>query len=431
MFFLIPEILKMKKDIRSSRKELDRLRLNLFKNQIRNIYENVPYYRETFQKLNIVPENFRELNDIQKLPIVSKQDINGNFSMFLNKNIDLKNCYKNHTSGSTGQPFSTYFDQKSWVRKKYLSKLRARIACGMRPGERVAIFESEPPAKLELKNRQYPLKQLLLKVNFFSIFDDMETALKQLMAFKPQNAYGPQNYFFHLARNVKKTGRTLPFLKRVYTSSEYCEGSITQFIKEVLQVELYDIYGSTEFKEVAWQCEEHQGYHINEDEVVCEILNGDKPARSGKIGDIVLTDLRNRVMPLIRYRIHDRGKLLKGSCRCGRTFSLMLPMAGRASEYIILPDGEKVSPFLFTTSIENFKGLLQYQLIQESGTDLSVNLITDENAGNKICRDIEKIIKHITKGQMQILVRKTDRILPEKNGKFKVVKNMISSKPSP
>ncbi|RJP84779.1 MAG: phenylacetate--CoA ligase family protein [Desulfobacteraceae bacterium] len=425
MFFLIPEVFQMKKHLRSPRKNLDRLRLCLFKKQMRNIYENVPYYREIFQRLNIVPEDFKHIDDIQKLPIVSKKDINGNLNIFLNENIELWDCYKSHTSGSTGQPFLTYFDKKSWIRKKYLSKLRARMACGMRPGERVAVFESELSGQLESRNRKHPLQQFFLKIKYFSIFDDVAAAIEHLIAFRPQNVYGPQSFLFHLARGIKKTGRTLPFLKRVYTSAEYRESSVTQFIKDVLKVEVYDIYGSTEFKEVAWECERHQGYHINEDEVLCEILDGGKPAPIGEVGDIVLTDLKNTAMPLIRYRIHDRGKLLQAPCRCGRTFSIMLPVGGRASEYILLPDGERISPYRFTTAIEKFKGLLQYQLIQESETDLFVNVIIDSNVGNETCRNIEETIINITRGQMRVIVRKTERILPEENGKFKVVKNML------
>jgi phenylacetate-CoA ligase len=171
---------------------------------------------------------------------------------------------------------------------------------------------------------------------------------------------------------------------------------------------------------------------MNEDEVICEIMNENRPAMPGEIGDIVLTDLQNQAMPLIRYRIHDRGRILSEPCGCGRTFSLMLPVAGRASEYIQLPDGEKISPYRFTTAIEQFKGLLQYQLTQQSETDIAVNVITDDKTGAETCMNIEQTIQGITKGLMQVTVQKTDRISPEENGKFKVVKNMlIEKKPFP
>lgn len=431
MFYLLPEIYQMKKNLRTSRKDLDRLRLTLLQKQIRNIYENVPFYREVFQKFNLVPEDINRIQDLKKLPVITKEDIRNNRDKFFNRKMNPEKCFHSFSSGSTGQPFASHFDRRSWIRKKFLSKLRARFACGMRQGQRVAIFESEPAQNLEKRNGFHPLRDLFLQVRYFSIFDDIEHLVIQLADFKPQNAYGPQSFFFHFAREIQKNNQQLSFLKRIYTSSEYGQKHAAQFIKSILQVEIYDVYGSTEFKEVSWECEQHQGYHINEDEIVCEILNEDRPALPGKIGDIVLTDLRNHAMPLIRYRIHDRGRLLSGNCRCGRTFSLMQPVAGRASEYIRLPGGEKISPYRFTTAIEKFEGLLQYQLIQQSETDIIIQMIIEKRSGTDTSMKIEQTIKNITKGLMQVSVQKTDRIFPEENGKFKVVKNTLREIPLP
>ena len=125
---------------------------------------------------------------------------------------------------------------------------------------------------------------------------------------------------------------------------------------------MYDVYGSTEFKEVAWECDRHEGYHINEDEVIVEILRMENPSLQELSAILCITDLRNKVMPLIRYQMYDKGMLINEKCNCGRTFALMKPYAGRSSEYIILPNDEILSPYLFTTSIEKIKGLLQYQV---------------------------------------------------------------------
>jgi phenylacetate-CoA ligase len=169
----------------------------------------------------------------------------------------------------------------------------------------------------------------------------------------------------------------------------------------------------------------HEGYHINEDEVIVEVLHNGKPAGPGVIGSIVITDLRNRAMPLIRYQMHDKGMLLGKKCSCGRTFALMKPYAGRSSEYIILPNDEILSPYLFTTGIENIKGLLQYQVVQTSKKKIVVRVITAGNEFGKIASDIEKILKAVTAQLMEIEVQKDTDIDVEENGKFKVVKNLI------
>lgn len=428
MLYLAPEIYQMKKNLRLSRDKLDHLRLNLFKAQIVNIYENIPFYREFFKKQNLFPRDFNGLKDLKKLPIVTKEDIRDTPEMFLNVKMDQLKFFKSHTSGSTGEPFWSYFDKQCWLRKKYLSKLRARFACGMSIGEKVAVFESEPVEKLELLNKKRSIRDFFLHISYFSIFEDIEKGLEKLRLFKPQNVYGPPSYFFQLAQLVKERNRPVFFLKRIYTSAEYLESPVRQFIQNVLQANVFDVYGSTEFKEIAWECEQHEGYHINEDDVICEILNGKEPTRFGEEGDIVLTDLRNRAMPLIRYRIKDKGKYVAKSCSCGRTFTLMQPMAGRASEYIRLPNGERLSPYLLTTSIEKCKGLLQYQFIQTSRSDLTVNVIMEDKNNTAIFEEIKKITTEITKGMMRVSIQEHQEISVEENGKFRVVKNLLIEK---
>lgn len=415
----------MKKTPWISKDKLDRIRVDLLKEQIKNISNNIPFYQAFFKRSNLLLSDFTTINDLRKLPIITKEDVRGEADKFLNKHLDFRKFFRSHSSGSTGQPFCSYFDRRSWIRKKYTSKLRARMACGMRLGEKVAIFESEPVDKCEVLNNKHFARDFLLKVMRFSIFEDFERTFVRLSEFKPQNFYGPPSYFFQLAQFVKKKNVSLSFLKRIYTSSEFLESPVKKVIKNVFQVDIFDVYGSTEFKEVAWECKYHQGYHLSEDEVICEILNENEPAAPGEVGDIVLTDLRNCAMPLIRYRIKDRGKFLDKNCPCGRTFSLMQPLAGRASEYIQLSNGEKISPFLFTTSIEKTEGLAQYQLIQKTENDLMVNVILLEGTNKEVLLKIEKILNNITRGLMRISIQECQKILVEENGKFKVVKNLV------
>ena len=178
-------------------------------------------------------------------------------------------------------------------------------------------------------------------------------------------------------------------------------------------------------KEVAWECEKHEGYHINEDEVIIEILKDGIPASPGTIGNIVITDLRNSVMPLIRYQMNDKGMLIKEQCSCGRTFSTMKPFAGRSSEYIVLPNDEILSPYLFTTGIEKIEGLLQYQIIQINKNKLLVNIVVNHENFKNIAESVKNILEHITNHSMEIEIKKQILIDVEENGKFKVVKNLF------
>ncbi|MGE5804416.1 MAG: hypothetical protein ACM34M_01380, partial [Ignavibacteria bacterium] len=170
-------------------------------------------------------------------------------------------------------------------------------------------------------------------------------------------------------------------------------------------------------------------YHINEDEVIVEVLNDERPAPARVPGSIVITDLRNTAMPLIRYQMHDKGMLIEKKCSCGRTFSLMKPYAGRSSEYIILPGDEILSPYLFTTSIEKIEGLLQYQIVQTEKNKLTARIITSADNFSTIADAVRKILLGITSHLMEIEIERSTGIEMEENGKFKVVKNLLLEHP--
>jgi phenylacetate-CoA ligase len=149
-FFLM---LEMKRNVRASRTTLDQKRRQYLQIQIENAYRNVSFYHSLFKEQALSPEDIKEIDDLKKLPVVSKKDIRKNPEAFLNKRLRKESYYKSHTSGSTGEPTWTYYDRHSWYRKKYLSKLRARLACGLSWGEKIAIFESETANKLRKHSR--------------------------------------------------------------------------------------------------------------------------------------------------------------------------------------------------------------------------------------------------------------------------------------
>jgi phenylacetate-CoA ligase len=421
----------MQLNLRSSRKALDHHRTVLLQRQITAAYRYVPFYRDLFDKHKVSPFDIKTIDDLNRLPIITKKDIRQNPNDIINRRYNIARCYRSHTSGSTGEPTWTYYDRPCWYRKKYFSKIRARMACGMRWGQRVVILESEATRELRLKNRKLSKLFFLLPVRFMSIFESSEHLLCKLIEFNPHNIYGPPSCLFLLAKSAMHTGAAIPALERVFTSSEYLTTAVASYIRKSLGVQIYDVYGSTETKELAWQCTEASGYHINEDEAIIEIVDDDgKVLPPENPGNIVVTDLRNRAMPLIRYRNYDKGVLLNAACRCKRGFALMQPLNGRASEYIRLPGDRYLSPFRFTTAIEKTEGLLQYQIIQERIDTIRVKTVFEKGYFDRGRTSIRSILSEVTENAMAIEIEACDKIDIEKNGKLMVVKNEIAGEPS-
>ena len=421
----IKEVLKMKKNIRLHRCDLDRLQFNLLKNQLINAYENIPFYRNSFKMHGLVPFDFNCIQKIRDYPVITRADIQKGGSDFLSDKFKPNQVKRSHSSGSTGRPLWVSFDQDSWIRKKYLSKLRSRMECGMKVLEKVAIFDTAPAQAASYRHKVKRLSYPFLKTKHFSIYSDTNRGIAELKQWDPENIDSVPSHLFQLAQAMEKLDLRPTAPKRIFTSSEYLEPNMRQYIQDCFAADVFDIYGCTEVKEIAWECEKHYGYHINEDEVLVEILNGDKPVGMSEVGDIVITDLRNKAMPLIRYRIGDQGLFRPGPCSCGRTFDLMAPSAGRCSDFIITPDGHKLSPYRFTTAIEKIHGLLQYQLIQEDVHSIILKVVMTERIGAKELQEIQKRILAVVGEPMDIKVESCKKIDIEENGKFKVVKNRI------
>jgi phenylacetate-CoA ligase len=425
MFFWPVEYIKMKQHVRASRTKLERLRLLLLKSQIQNAYANVPYYHDSFKRRGIDPCRFKRIEELADYPVLTRSDIQTYETSLLSKTPGCGKMRQSFSSGTTGRPLRVSFDADTWFRKKYLSKLRSRIECGLGLNEKVAIFETDPPEKLARQNKRQILLTPLIRARFFSIYNDRQKQVDEILRWRPQNVYSPPGHLFELAHEIAAGGFKPGFFKRIFTSSEYLEPNMRHYIQKQFNAPVFDVYGCTETKEIAWECDRHDGYHINEDEVYVEILDGEETAAPGAIGDIVLTDLRNKAMPLIRYRIGDRGMLLPGQCRCGRVFKRMIPVAGRSSDFIITPAGEKVSPYRLTTAIENINGLLQYQFIQEDAGSITVKVIMAGHMDQNKKEEIINTVRASGIGPMHVRVQLCSNIEIEENGKYKVVKSRV------
>ena len=117
---------------------------------------------------------------------------------------------------------------------------------------------------------------------------------------------------------------------------------------------MWNQYGAQEFNRVGWDCSEHQTMHLDADSVVLEVLDpdGDRPLAPGEEGELVLTGLHNDLMPLVRYRIGDAGRLVEGPCGCGRALPLFEITEGRLDDILSLPDGRRIGPRVLAPRIE-------------------------------------------------------------------------------
>ncbi len=406
---------------RKSRSKLDKYILKRLKLIIIQAVENVEYYKELFEKNNIDPNDINTLEDLKIIPPTSKKDIKESQLDYVSNKFKKEELKTSRTSGSTGEPFVSYFDKRAWQILKLKSKLRARMACGFKPWEKFVIVEAMTPNEAEEHNHKAKLKKLLIRRKFISVYEPVENHIGFYEKFKPTTIYGFPSYFQRLSEHITKNNINMDYVKRLYSSSEVFDPNSRKIIEKAFKTKVYDIYGSTETKEVAWECPKHEGYHINEDLVIVEIVDDDNnPVKDGDVGKILITTLQNLAMPLIRYDVGDSGKMISHKCSCGRTFKLMKPVYGRQTDYFELEGGRKLSPYELTMSVEGIEGILKQQHVRINKNKIKIILKVDGNFKKESINKIKENCNAILGANIDVEIDLSGEFILSKNAKFRV-----------
>lgn len=366
-----------------------------------------PFYRQRLRQLGIAAADIRSLDDFRRLPPTTREELRAPDGL-LAEDLPRERLRSSMTSGSTGRRTTSYFDERAWVLAKYLLKLRARRACGLQPWHRLALFQEDAPETPRFTGRTRALA--------FSIHRPIQEILDAARGFAADAYYGFPGYFVRLAEAAQ--GSLRPRL--IFTSGELLDPLTRRAIEDGFKAPVFDVYGCTEVKEIAWECPAHGGYHINADWVLVET---DPPGAAGKI---LVTPLYNRALPLLRYEVGDTGMLLPGRCPCGRGLPLVRPTLGRSVDYLRLPDGNTVAPYSLTCAVEAIEGMRQYQFVQTEPDRVELKIVPgdgfDEDAGSALRRALAPVLPGV-----EVVVALVAAIPPEPSGKYRIVQSRVGA----
>ena len=341
------------KDIETMpRKELEALQLERLKWVVKYCYDNVPLYHQRLTDCGVLDgSKIKELSDIQYIPFTTKDDFRDNYPFGLVA-ADMKDIVRIHaSSGTTGKPTTgvyTKADLDIW------SDCVARVACagGVTPDDIIQVSFG-----YGLFTGALGLHYGLEKIGATVIPASSGNTEKQLMMMRDWGVTGlvaTPSYALYLSEAIKEAGYPLSdySLKLGILGSEPCTVSMRQQIEENFGIRVSDNYGMTELggPGVSGDCEARDGMHFAEDHFLPEIINTDTGERlgEGEVGELVVTTLTRKGMPVLRYRTKDITKLSYQPCSCGRTHARMAKTMGRTDDMLIIK-GVNVFP----TQIEN------------------------------------------------------------------------------
>jgi phenylacetate-CoA ligase len=373
--------------------------------------QRVPHYR----KLAVDRTSRDPCDWLSQFPILSKSDVQRAGRSLLAEGLDEHSLLRSHTSGSTGEPTVSWFDRRTWLLCKYALKVRRMLNCGLGPGTSVLIVAEADEAELrDKRGARMTGAGWLYGQEYVSLHGKLDHHVRAILRSRPDAIYAFPSYLADLLDHCERVGVGLPPVKVVFTSSEMLTESLRRRLSEQLGARVCDVYGCTEFKEVAWQCQAGS-YHVNHESVWIEIQHdGD-----GSPGAVLLTTLLNRAAPLIRYRVGDLARLDWIVCACGREGPVLSGLEGREVELLELPDGRRLSPYLLTTAVEDAPGLRQYQFVQTAADRLEMRFVALD--GQAIDRSrLERRLGSLLGGQLCVRLLPVPAIPRTPAGKRKV-----------
>jgi phenylacetate-CoA ligase len=360
-------------NLRKSREDLQALQLMSLKRILEHAYASVPYYRGVFDRAEVLPGQISTLDDITRIPITTKDDLRSlPMCERLSSACSPGQLRMHSTGGTSGQPMEFCCDKCcDDLRSSVL--YRMYIVNGYRPNDTIANLQFYP-LQPNLLRRIGLLRRVAIPFDL-----PLDRQLEMLLAVKPQVLEGYPSRLSMLSAKTLERGIDTLRPRLIFTNSETLTENMKQSILSAFRVQPTNVYDSWEYGVVAWECTEHRGLHINADHFIVEVLRNGKVVDDGAEGELVITDLHNRAMPLIRYAIGDVAVKTTRLCNCGLTFPLIESVLGRTSEKIFLADGTAITVItqLFGI-IEDCPAIREYQVVQNTAGSLDISIICDD-----------------------------------------------------
>lgn len=407
-----------------SSEELKEYQSERLRTLIRHCYENVPYYRGVMDERKLRPEDIRSVDDLTKLPLLTRDGIRDNFDALIARNHRRSSLIMGHTSGTTGSPLEFLYDSNICL-VKTVADWRQKKWAGINPGDRMAFFLGRVVVPISRKKPPFWRTNWVLNHIFFSSFhlsdENIDKYIEKLHQYAPLALEGYPSTVSIIARFLLSRKRTLP-LKAVFTSSETLFPQQKEAIESAFECRLFDFYGLAERTMFATECDSHEGHHLNMDFGITEILKNDsQPAAPGEMGRIVTTGLYNFGMPLIRYQTSDITALKKEKCSCGREFPLMEDVTTKAEDIITTLDGRLISSSILTHPFKPMHNVAESQIIQEDRQNITIKIIKRPSYSDEDTQYLLKEFKERVGDGMNVRIEFVESIPRTSSGKFRWV----------
>ena len=312
----------------------------------------VPYYRELFRRVGLSPTDFRTADDLARLPILEREDVQRDPDAFRSTEFPPDRCLRLSSGGSTGTPVVVWHNLAAVLQnaahgereRSIYARLIGRsfgyreLVLGPLTGiarrvQQVTTTRSLLPNRLQIQRR------------FHSLLDPLDDAIRLMDEFQPDLVQGHGSYLALLFTALERRGVAFHHPRALSFNSDPMSGPARELIEGRFGIPVFSTYQAVEAFKIGFECDRGRGLHLNDDLYPLRLVDPDGHSLPvGEVGDVVVSNLVNRASVLLNYRIGDRAVADPHPCPCGRSLPLLAHLEGRRGETIRAADGREFSP---------------------------------------------------------------------------------------
>jgi phenylacetate-CoA ligase len=351
-------------------------------------YRHVPYYRETMDRLRLGPSDFRSAEDLAKLPLLERNQLQRDPEYFLSKLQPVENCLRLRTSGSSGSPITTYHSRDAIFQNAAHGERERSIftrLVGRDMGYRETIIGRSSGRAAAYRVQEYCRQHALypprarIERQYLDLSDSPERNVRLINNYRPHIVHSYGSYLEALFSFLDISGAPFHRPKLVTYSGEGISASAKSLIEKRFQIPVLGTYQATEAFKIGFTCEHHLGVHLNLDLYPLRLVDGEgQEVPPGEDGEVVVSNLVNRGTVLLNYRLGDSAALLPERCPCGRSLPLLSFPRGRASDFIELASGRKVHSLSIGAPFLSEEQVWRFQVVQAGPCRFRVSIVIAE-----------------------------------------------------
>jgi phenylacetate-CoA ligase len=392
----------------------------------------IPFYREHLAQESArlgrsVPSLLQEMGDghhLTHLPLMDKAAIRAAGTTLEIEGADQRGVIRNHTGGSTGEVF--FFLQNRTDERWLQGGVRLwREMLGLDAHCRTAQIWGASIEASTARTMRTRLIHWLRHTQFHSTYelskDRRREIVRAIHAFEPELLIGyPSSLSAFLPDVLNLPEPHFPTLKAIWSASETLLPGMREDLQRAFGAPVFNNYGCREFGPLGMECPTHEGLHLLEGTYFFEFL----PMADG-LYEIVVSDLKNDVMPLIRYRTGDLAQGLPTTCSCGRGYRIIRGLEGRRFDLIRGADGEVVTGTFWTLLLRSRPGVQRFQVIQEDWSSFTIRLETTEAFRQSHLDFFREQIQHQFRSPVFLDFRVDEPIEALPSGKFRFIQSKL------